>query len=211
MGLDAQRAYLEEMQEKAARGFSSTERFGVEERARVAWCTSSTFYYDPWTFLEKLGVSTPVWIVDGTDELKSGRAPVCGEPEFGRKLKPLEEVARGGGAIGWGDRGHYYLNSIINTCKDLELDGIIYFQQTGCTPTMSGGGILAERSERELGIPTLQLEGRQVDVSGFNEKAFLSQLVDFTNVCLSRKHLPPVSQKELEKAGYTDGSYKGWR
>jgi hypothetical protein len=203
--------YLEEFQEKAAKGLGAVNRHGVEEKARIGWCVSNPFFYDPFTFLEKLGVSMPVWIVDSFDEQTSGRSPTTGDEEFGRKLNPLEEVARNMGTAGWGDRGHHYVNSIINTCRDLELDGIIYFKQTGCQVATPFGTLVAERGERELGIPTLQLEGRQLDQTGFDERAILSVLVDFTNIMFARKQLPPLSQKDLERAGYTDGSYKGWR
>ena len=69
---------------------------------------------------------------------------------------------------------------------------------------MQLGGIVAERAERELGIPTIEIEARQQDQRGFNGRELLSKLVDFTNVCLARKHLPPLTQKEVEKAGYND-------
>ena len=69
---------------------------------------------------------------------------------------------------------------------------------------MSLGGIVSERAERELGIPTIEIEARQLDQRGFNPKALLSTLVDFCNVCLAGKHLPPLTRKELEKAGFDD-------
>ena len=210
LALDIQRMGFEEIQEKSARGFSAVERFGVEEKARIGWCVSNPFYYDPFTFLEKLGVAMPVWAVDSFEDLYSGRSPDLGAEEFGRKLTPLEEVARKHNA-GWGDRGHHYLNSVINCAKDLHLDGIVFFKQTGCQPICGLGTVLAERAEQELGIPTLQLEGRQLDQSGFDERELLSTLVDFTNIMFARQQRPPLSQKDLERAGYTDGTYKGWR
>ncbi len=56
--------------------------------------------------------------------------------------------------------------------------------------------------EQEAGIPTLMIEGRQLDQRGFNEREFLGKLVDFANVCLARKHMPALTKNEVEKAGY---------
>ena len=210
-GLEYRRLYRDQLYEKADKGEAPSKIWGTEEKLRLCWAVSGPYFYDPFTFLDKLGVSVPIWLWSDNTEKKAGREPVVGdEASFGRKLTPLEEVARGR-KFGWGDRSHYYVNSIISTARELELDGIVYFKQIGCSPTMPLGGIVAERAERELGIPTIELEGRQLDQRGFNERDLLGKLVDFSNVCLARKHLPPLSQKDLERAGYTDGSYNGWR
>ena len=204
--LEYRRAYRDQLYANADKGNTPSKAWGTEEKLRLCWAVSGMFYYDPFTFLDRLGVSVPIWVWSDDAEKKSGREPVVGDQRpFGRKLKPLEEVARAL-KFGWGDRSDYFVNSIISTCRELDLDGIVYFKQRGCSPTMSLGGIVNERAERELGIPTLELEGRQLDQRGFNEKELLRKLVDFVNVCLGRKHLPPLTKKELEKAGYDNPS-----
>ena len=147
---------------------------------------------------------TSIWLWSDDTEKKAGREAVVGDLEpFGRKLTSLEEVARRY-KFGWGDQSDYYVNSIIKTCQELDLDGIVYFKQPGCSPTMALGGIVSERAERELGIPTVEIEARQIDQRGFDPRALLSKLVDFCNVCLARKHMPALTPKELEKAGYNE-------
>jgi len=198
------RDYRDQLAENSDRGRATCQVWGTEEKLRLCWAVSGPYFYDPFTFLDRLGVSVPIWVWSDQAEKMSGREPATGdERPFGRKLTPLEEMARTW-KFGWGDRSHYFVNSIITTCQDLDLDGIVYFKQTGCSPTMALGGIVSERAERELGIPTLEIEARQLDQRGFNPREFLAKLVDFCNVCLTRKHLPPLTRKELEKAGYDD-------
>ncbi len=203
-GLEYRRLYRDQLYENAEKGNVPCKIWGTEEKLRLLWTVSGPFFYNPFTFLDRLGVSVPMWTWSDDTEKKAGREPVVGdERPFGRKLKPLEEEARSI-KYGWGDRSHYYVNSIITTCKELDLDGIVYFKQTGCSPTMPLGGIVSERAERELGIPTMEIEARQLDQRGFNPRELLTNLVDFANVCLARKHLPPLTQKDLEKAGYNE-------
>jgi len=198
------RDYRDQLAENSDKGRAPCQLWGTEEKLRLMWAVSGPFFYDPFTFLDRLGVSVPTWTWSDETEKCAGREPTTGdERPFGRKLTPLEEMARNW-KYGWGDRSHYFINSIITTCQDLELDGIVYFKQTGCSPTMPLGGIVSERAERELGIPTIEIEARQLDQRGFDPRELLSRLVDFCNVCLARKHLPPLTKKELEKAGYDD-------
>jgi len=198
------RDYRDQLYENAETGNVPSRLWGVDEKLRLMWAVSGPFFYDPFTFLNRLGVSVPIWTWSDETEKMAGREPTVGDLEpFGRKLTPLEEMARNW-KFGWGDRSHFFVNSIITTCRDLDLDGIIYFKQMGCSPTMPLGGIVSERAERELGIPTIEIEARQLDQRGFNPKDLLTKLVEFSNVCLARKHLPPLTKKDLEKAGYDD-------
>jgi len=198
------RDYRDQLHENYEKGNVPSRIWGTEEKLRLMWAVSGPFFYDPFTFLDRLGVSVPIWTWSDETEKCAGREPATGDIRpFGRKLSPLEELARNWN-YGWGNRSHYFVNSIITTCRDLDLDGIVYFKQMGCSPTMSLGGIVSERAERELGIPTVEIEARQLDQRGFNPKALLDTLVDFCNVCLARKHLPALTRKDLEKAGYDD-------
>jgi len=198
------RDYRDQLNENSETGNVPSRIWGTEEKLRLMWAVSGSYFYDPFTFLDRLGISVPIWTWSDETEKCAGREPTTGdERPFGRKLTPLEEMARSL-KFGWGDRSHYFVNSIITTCEDLDLDGIVYFKQTGCSPTMPLGGIVRERAERELGIPVVEIEARQLDQRGFNPGELLSKLVDFANVCLARKHLPPLTSKELEKAGYGD-------
>ena len=46
---------------------------------------------------------------------------------------------------------------------------------------------MAEVAEKELGIPTLLIEGRMLESSIYDPKDFYSKLSDFIEVCLARK------------------------
>jgi benzoyl-CoA reductase/2-hydroxyglutaryl-CoA dehydratase subunit BcrC/BadD/HgdB len=74
-------------------------------------------------------------------------------------------------------------------CRDLNIDAIINFKQVGCTATVGLAKILEDCAERELGIPTLHFEGRQLDPSYFDPVQVNTQLNVFVDSCLRRKGL----------------------
>ena len=57
----------------------------------------------------------------------------------------------------------------------------------GCTATLGFRKLLEDTMEKELGIPTLQLEAKQWDQSYANEAVISSKLDEFAEMCLSNK------------------------
>jgi benzoyl-CoA reductase/2-hydroxyglutaryl-CoA dehydratase subunit BcrC/BadD/HgdB len=167
--IDYMRIYVEEMAEKAARGEGAVEG---EEKLRLLWSVSGPFFADPFGWLAKKGVAVPAAEMSVFNMWFSRRQPIWGDPWKGRELTPLEEEARQLDWV-WGRLGDWWVQTNINTCKDLKLDGIVYFMQWGCSVTNNLGKVIVETAEKECGIPTLLIEGRMLDENIFDRHAFL--------------------------------------
>ena len=115
-------------------------------------------------------------------------APLPGRNFYGnRKLTPLEKVAHNALLDQWGHTGRKWVEDIIWVCRDLQLDAIVNYCMLGCTATLGLKKLVEDSAERELGIPTLQLEGKQWDTSYANEAAITARLDEFAQMCLSQK------------------------
>ena len=177
------RMYVKEVEEKVEKGFSAAQ---PEEKLRLLWSVAGPFYDDPFSWLETRGVSIPAAEMTTYNGWYSGRETIWGDPWPGRKLTPMEEEARQLDFV-WGREGNYWVDTHLHSCRDLHLDGIIYFQQWGCPTSNSLGQVIAETAEKELGIPTLLIEGRMLESSMFDKKDFYSRLEEFTEICAAKK------------------------
>jgi hypothetical protein len=184
-GVEYARMYTEELAEKVARGESGLPQ-GVEEKLRFLWSNTGPFHHDPFTWLGTKGVSIPASLMTVYEGWRSGREPIWGDPWHGRKLTSLEEEARQLDYV-WGRLGERWVENHLNVCRDLKMDGIVYFVQWGCTVTNNLGKVVADVAERELGIPTLLIEGRQLDSTSWDEKDFLGRLEEFIEIALEAK------------------------
>lgn len=177
------RLYVDEVGERVAKGVGAAQPV---EKLRLLWSVAGPFYSDPFSWLEKRGVSIPAAEMTIYNGWFSGRDTIWGDPWKGRKLTPLEEEARQFDFT-WGRLGDAWVNTHLNTCRDLHLDGIIYFLQTGCPTANNLGTIVADVAEKELGIPTLLIEGRMLESSGFDEKDFYTKLEEFLEITQFKK------------------------
>jgi hypothetical protein len=64
---------------------------------------------------------------------------------------------------------------------------MIYYSQIGCTASAGLGRMVAERAEKELDIPTLIMEGRQLDAHFKSQQECEEELNTFVDLCLNRK------------------------
>jgi hypothetical protein len=106
--------------------------------------------------------------------------------EYGKRLTPLEEEARGLFNL-WGSTGTWWVDHIISCCEYLNIDGIVQWLQVGCPTTLGLQKILSDRAEKELGILTLNLEGRMIDVDAYDRQRDESKLGEFIELCLDKK------------------------
>ncbi|SMC82616.1 2-hydroxyacyl-CoA dehydratase family protein [Papillibacter cinnamivorans] len=178
------RLYVEEVGDKVAKGVSAAQ---PEEKLRLLWSVAGPFYADPFSWLEQRGVAIPAAEMTIYNGWFSKREAIWGDPWKGRKLTPIEEEARQLDFT-WGRLGQPWVDTHINSCKDLHLDGIIYFMQWGCPTSNNMGKVVADTAEKELGIPTLLVEGRMLESSIFDSKDFFSKLEDFIAVAEARKN-----------------------
>ena len=175
--------YVDEVGERVEKGLGVAQ---PEERLRFLWSVAGPFYADPFRWLEKKGVSIPASEMTIYNGWFSGREPIWGDPWKGRKLTPLEEEVRQADWV-WGRLGDKWVQTHLNSCRDLHIDGIVYFQQWGCPVTNNLGEVVADVAEKELGIPTVFIEGRMLESSIYNDEDFHSRLEDFIEVCLATK------------------------
>lgn len=177
------RLYVEEVAERVAKGFSAAQ---PEEKLRLLWSVAGPFYDDPFSWLEQRGVAIPAAEMTTYNGWFSGRESIWGDPWPGRKLTPLEEEARQMDFV-WGRVGQYWIDTHIHSCRDLHLDGIIYFLQWGCPTSNTVGKLIADTAEKELGIPTLFIEGRMLESSMYDKRDFYNRLEDFIEIASAKK------------------------
>ncbi|MBN1192023.1 MAG: 2-hydroxyacyl-CoA dehydratase [Dehalococcoidales bacterium] len=179
--LEYMRLRTEEIEEQADKGI------GRDEKLRALWIWVAPFYANFFPVLMSRNVSLPA-VVSGATGWHSGRRGTVGdEKEFGRKLSPLEEEARM--LIGWSWRGQgpMWEDEILWSCQDLKCDAIIYFQFTGCKLTSHMARLVADRAERELGVPTLIIPGRSMYPTSLPASEFESRLAEFLDMVIAQK------------------------
>ncbi|MBI4304505.1 MAG: 2-hydroxyacyl-CoA dehydratase [Chloroflexi bacterium] len=176
-------SYRDELRQRIQRGFVPVG----EEKLRIVWAISGPYGSGVWDYLAERGVSVPYWHYGGGDRLFD--MPIYGdESEFGKKLSPLEEVARTILYNSWGGDGERWVRDTISACKEFQADGLVLFEQTGCQPVLGLGQMVLNRLEKEVGIPGWCVEGRML--LGRTERVedqFMSGLEAFINLCFERK------------------------
>lgn len=174
-------AWRDEMMERAEKGVGVLEN----EKLRLLWVVTGPFYFNPFQVLARRGVAVPALQFGWMPRMYGIKYANYGdESEYGRKLSPLEEQARLLNSNGWAGLGETWVNDTLDVCRDLKVDGMVYYVQIGCTASAGLGRVAAERAERELGIPTLLLEGRQLDSHFKSQEECERELETFVDLCL---------------------------
>ncbi|MFC1920518.1 2-hydroxyacyl-CoA dehydratase [Chloroflexota bacterium] len=180
-------ARRDEIAERVAKGIAAVPG----EKLRVLWTgVTNPVFMDPYKALAKWGVVT----------FRGGMRP--GERELGRtdggrtfwraywaerKPNPLEKFSAR--KVGRHPPANTYVNNIIEVARDLNVDGIVNYNMRGCTQVLAYRKLLEEAAEKELGIPTLQLEGAQWDNNYRSEAHITADLDEFAQMLLSMKDL----------------------
>ncbi|MFC1534959.1 2-hydroxyacyl-CoA dehydratase [Thermodesulfobacteriota bacterium] len=181
-GLEYIRARRDEMAERIDKGIVGLPG----EKLRMLWTVTRPFFMDPFEVLAKRKAavvfyySGPTW-----RSIPMKRTPYWGD----RELSPLEKVAASAISSRYRTPATTWISEIIKVCGDFQIDAIINYNMVGCTATLGFKKLLEDSVENELGIPTLQLEGKQWDSSFANEAVITSQLDEFAQMCLSKKEM----------------------
>lgn len=176
--------WRDEVAERAEKGIGAVK----EEKARVLWTVSGPFYTDPFPILENRGITIPWFEYDMAMRWSKVKYDNYGDgKDYGRKLSPLEEEAKILNSLSWAGKADRWVEDVLYLCEDLNVDAIINFLQIGCTATVGLAKILEDTAEKRLGIPTLQIEGRQLDPTYFDKKQVEDQLNMFIDILLRRK------------------------
>lgn len=151
------------------------------ERKRVVWTVTRPFFMDPFKVLEKW--NTNVVLLYNGNVRKSVPIPTPAWMK-GRTLTPLEKVAFGELRALWSGPGTRWTDNLLWVCKELGADAIINYNMLGCTATLPLSKLVADRAKQELGIPTLQLEGKQWDPNYASEETITAKLDRFAEMFL---------------------------
>jgi benzoyl-CoA reductase/2-hydroxyglutaryl-CoA dehydratase subunit BcrC/BadD/HgdB len=156
-----------------------------EEKLRLLWTVTAPLYRNIFADIEKMGVAIPIIHTLYISETYNGFT--FKEANFNRNLSLLEQEAIPLMCMAWGGKGKRWVDDILNACKDMKIDGIVNFIQQGCTPTIGLKKLIADRADKELGIPTLQLEGAYMDPEFVDDNELDIKLKEFVTMCITNK------------------------
>lgn len=177
-------AWRDEMVERAEKGIGVLK----EEKLRLLWVVTGPFYFNPFGLLAKKGVAVPALQFGWMPRIFGIKyKPFGDESEYGRKLTPMEEQARLLNSNSWAVLGETWVEDILDVCRNLKIDGMVYYVQIGCTASGGLGQVVKEQAEKELNIPTLLMEGRQLDAQFKSQRECEEELGAFVDLCLDRK------------------------
>jgi len=186
--------YRDELYERAEKGIGRMK----EERVRVLWtCVGLNYDVEIYKWMSDQGVSMPFYqygIAARTFTVAPWHTGYLDETEFGRKLTPFEEEAKFVMQNSWNGRGERWIKDVLWVAKDLECDGIVHMLQTGCRQVIGLSKLLADASEKELGVPVLNVECRGIIPEGYSTDEWRQKLSGFFDLCEMRKPLRKVSK-----------------
>ncbi len=178
--------YLRNFRDEVAERVASGQGPYPEERLRLIWAGQSSSFQsvDPSKVLLERKVALPLSIVGRTLYYVGLRGVPYGEvSEYGVILSPLQEEARWMDRSCWGGPGKRWVNDILHAARDVGAHGIIHFNLIACTPMRGMGSVVAERAEKEQGIPVLNIEARYLDRDYMSQEKFDEILSTFIDKC----------------------------
>ncbi len=178
--------YLRAMRDELGERVASGKGPYPEERLRLLWAGISHELQalDPSKLLLERKVALPLTVVGESVRILGLRTePYGGVSEYGVKLSPLQEEARTLDNNTWGGPAQRWVNDTLDMARGIGAHGILHFLQMGCTPMRGMGTALSDRAEKELGIPILNIEGRQIDKDYMTEEKFEEILSPFIDKC----------------------------
>ncbi|MFC1534022.1 2-hydroxyacyl-CoA dehydratase [Thermodesulfobacteriota bacterium] len=176
------RARRDEVAERIEKGLAGVPG----EKLRVFWTMTNPVFMDVWKVLAK-------WKIAGFQSLLSSGSFTAqlDTPDFlrNRKLNPLEELAARILRRRGMHTGGRYIDRVISDCREFHIDGIVHYNMLGCQIVLPIKKMIEDQAEKEMGIPTLQLEGKQWDNNYANEETITAKLDDFAQMLLNQKGL----------------------
>lgn len=177
------RVYHDEMFERAEKGIGGVP----EEKLRLAWLATGPYGRSTFDLLVRKGVSLP-WFHYGVAAYNFGVLhDDYGDNKYGRKLTPLEELGRLFNYNTWSGASEVWVDSLLQVCQELKIDAVVDFLQAGCVVTKNLKRITAQRLKEELGIPTLDVEGREFFSTEAAAVEMNKKLEEFIDMCIANK------------------------
>jgi len=182
--LEFAKMYRDELFERADTGVGGV----TEERLRVAWLATGPFGRETFDLLSKKGIGMPLFYRDEIAfEYGAEKNDYGDDSVYGKHLTPLEEIARRSNCLHWGGDAELWVGPLVKLCRELKIDAVVDFLQAGCVPTKNLKKITSIRLKDELGIPTLDLEGRQMLMTEAAQVEMNKRLEEFLDMCLANK------------------------
>ncbi|MBI4294839.1 MAG: 2-hydroxyacyl-CoA dehydratase [Chloroflexi bacterium] len=157
-----------------------------DEKARLLWLGILPNFINPFGFLEDKGILNVYEEAAGFYTVGRRIGPEV-EERYGRPLSLLQQEAYYIATPHWGGPTERRTRDILTRCKQLKIDGLVHLLMVGCPVTVGGASIIRERAQKELGIPTLLVDGWIMDYEKFNETNFRAQMNAFLDLVLEAK------------------------
>jgi benzoyl-CoA reductase/2-hydroxyglutaryl-CoA dehydratase subunit BcrC/BadD/HgdB len=165
-GLEFLKAFRDEVRQRI-----DQKNFPVpNEKLRIMWVVSAPIFIDIFQILEKHNASMPLFV-----QATTGGIWGLGPKEYHEEGSP------------WGGPAHKWVKQLVEMARDVKIDGVVYYQNTGCILNRSCSKMVVDGLESELGIPTLLLEGTMLNPERFNMRRDEESLEEFLALCLTRK------------------------
>ncbi len=182
---DKANEYLRVLRDELGERVSSGRNL-YPERLRLLWAGASHDIesVDVSRVVLERQIAVPLVVHGGVPKRVGLRCqPIFEMSEYGVKLSPLQEEARRLDTSSWGGSGKRWINGTLLAAGDIGAHGIIHFNLIGCTPMRGMSSVVAERAEKELGIPTLSLEARQMEKGYMRQEQFDEIMSSFIDKC----------------------------
>jgi benzoyl-CoA reductase/2-hydroxyglutaryl-CoA dehydratase subunit BcrC/BadD/HgdB len=183
-GLEYVQELHDEIKDRVDRGFSPNPN----EKLRIMWAVSGPYFGGLFKVLEKHEASMPIFMWSHVPEqfgLTPKRFFDVGE-HIGREATELEAMTSSLLST-WTGPATEWVDEIALHCKELDIDGVVYYQLSGCPTNLPAARPVSDRLEEELDIPTLPLEGWMVDKEMYDKSDSEDKLDAFLTMCLQRK------------------------
>jgi benzoyl-CoA reductase/2-hydroxyglutaryl-CoA dehydratase subunit BcrC/BadD/HgdB len=182
--LEYDRIYRNELFERAEKGIGGV----AEEKLRIAWVNTGPYARQTFDLLNRKGVSM-VWFHSGGTPVSFGvvRDDYGDDSVYDRKLTPMQELVRHYNTSTWAGTADEFIEPLVQACRDLKVDAVVDFLQVGCIVGKNTKRIVSQRLREELGIPTLDLEGRQFYTSEADQIDMNKRLDEFLDMCIANK------------------------
>ncbi len=183
--------YLRVLRDELGERVASGKGPYPEERLRLLWAGEEPTCLEPGRLMLERKVALPQQITGHPVLRWVLRYVPHGEvSEYGVVLSPLQDEARHIDVVFWGGLSEIWLDITLDTARDIGAHGIILSLIMGCTPVLGLGSMLAERAEKELGIPVFNVEGRLLDKEYRSQEQWDEILSPFIDKCFDRAGKP---------------------
>jgi benzoyl-CoA reductase/2-hydroxyglutaryl-CoA dehydratase subunit BcrC/BadD/HgdB len=165
-GLEYLKAFRDEVRERIDKGIFPVPN----EKLRIMWVVSAPIFVDIFQILERHNASMPLYV-----QATTGGMWGLGPKEYHEEGSP------------WGGPAYEWVNQLVEMAREVKIDGVVYYQNTGCIINRSCSKMVVDGLEKELGIPTLLLEGTMLNPERFDLRYDEESLEEFLTLCTHRK------------------------